>query len=321
LPSRTRKPFNPSNRQSENPLDLVRTDLCGPMQTKSAGGAKYVITFIDDFSGCGTVQLLRSKEQAMQALEAYISCVVNQLGKKVKKIQSDRGGEYWNAEVKTFCQSKEILHQKTNPYSSQKNGVAERLNRTLIDKVRAMLFESGLRKKWGGEAVLTASYVRNRTTTKTHGKTPLELFFGQKPNVKELRVFGSKAYVHTPAQKRKKLDAAAKAGVFLGYEPGTKGYRILLMADQKTVVISRDVTFDESEQKDFEGTVVWKDSGKTPLQSVSPERVEPEGERRTEVQGTEAEQTQNRSKPQNRSRRRRAEPAEPMKRTDQWTER
>ena len=125
----TRKPFHPSNRQSENPLDLVHTDLCGPMQTKSAGGARYVVTFIDDYSRCGTVQLLSTKEQAKQALEAYVSCVENQVGRKVKKIQSDRGGEYWNSEVKEFCARKGIIHQKTNPYSSPENGVAERLNR------------------------------------------------------------------------------------------------------------------------------------------------------------------------------------------------
>ncbi|GAQ93484.1 hypothetical protein KFL_015700010 [Klebsormidium nitens] len=279
----TRKPFHPSNRQSENPLDLVHTDLCGPMHTKSAGGARYVVTFIDDYSRCGTVQLLKTKDQAKQALEAYVSCVETQLGRKVKKIQSDRGGEYWNSEVTEFCARKGIIHQKTNPYSSPENGVAERLNRTLLDKVRAMLSESGLDLKWWGEAVLTASYVRNRTATKTHGKTPLELFFGQKPSVKELRVFGCKAFVHTPIQKRKKLDPVAKTGVFLGYEPGTKGYRILLTSDEKTVTISRDVTFDETERKDPEGAEIWEE----PLQSVSPEKVEPEGEMRAEAPETE----------------------------------
>ena len=152
-----------------------------------------------------------------------------------------------------------------------------------MDKVRAMLSESGLDLKWWGEAVLTASYVRNRTATKTHGKTPLELFFGQKPSVRELRVFGCKAFVHTPAQKRKKLDPVAKTGVFLRYEPGTKGYRILLTSDEKTVLISRDVTFDESERKDPEGAEIWEE----PLQSVSPEKVEPEGEMRAEAPETE----------------------------------
>ena len=96
----------------------------------------------------------------------------NQLGRKVKKIQSDRGGEYWNGEVKEFCAQKGIFHQKTNPYSSQENGVAERLNRTLMDKARAMLSESDLEEKWWGEAVLTANHVRNRTATKKTGRRP-----------------------------------------------------------------------------------------------------------------------------------------------------
>lgn len=261
LGKQTRKPFPPSDRQSQGPLELIHTDLCGTIPCKSAGGARYAVTFIDDYSRCGVVQLLQNKEQARRALEAYVNLVENQLGRKVKRIQSDRGGEYWNGEVKEFCAKTGIFHQKTNPYSSQENGVAEKLNRTLMDKVRVMLSESNLEDKWWGEAILTANYVRNRTVTKKTGKTPFELFFGRKPDVKNLRVFGVRAFVHTPAQRRKKLDPVSKEGVFLGYEPGTKGYRILLTSDKRTIVVSKDVTFDEKERKAESG--IWE--SETPL--------------------------------------------------------
>ena len=67
---------------------------------------------------------------------------------------------------------------------------------------------------------------------------------GEKPSVSHLRVFGCVCYAHVPAQKRKKLDAVAEKGVFLGYEPNTKGYRVL--KPNGSIQVSRDVTFQET---------------------------------------------------------------------------
>jgi transposase InsO family protein len=72
----------------------------------------------------------------------------NQLGLKVKKFQTDRGGEFLNEEMRDFCQTKGNVHRTTNPYSSQENGVAERLSRTLVERARALLDSSGLRKEF-----------------------------------------------------------------------------------------------------------------------------------------------------------------------------
>jgi transposase InsO family protein len=208
------------------------------------GGNKYFLSFTDDFSRCSTIQLLKHKNQAPKAIEAYVTMAENQYGKTVKIIRTDRGGEFWNKKVEEFCREKGIIHQKTNPYSSQENGIAERLNKSLMEKARSMLEDAFLEKKFWGEAVMTANYVRNRTVSSVHGKTPFELSTGSKPGVDHLRVFGCKAFSHVPAQKRQKLDPVAEEGVFLGYEPGTKGYRILRAKDGK-VFVSKDVTFKE----------------------------------------------------------------------------
>jgi transposase InsO family protein len=135
---------------------------------------------------------LRSKDQVKKAMAAFVSRMETQFEGRVKKLQSRRGGKYWNKDIQAFCKQKGIIHQKTNPYSSQENGVAERLNRTLMEKARAMLSESGLDHRFWGEAVLTANFVRNRTGLTVHGKTPLEMLTGKKPHVDELRVFGSR---------------------------------------------------------------------------------------------------------------------------------
>jgi hypothetical protein len=149
------------------------------------------------------------------------------------------------------CAQKGIVHQKINPYFSQENGVAERLNRTLVKRARAMLKSSGLGKEFWAEAVNTANYVRNRTVSSIHGKTPIEVLTGKKPSISHLRVFGSECYVHVPFVKRKKLDAVSQKGVFLGYEPNTKGYRML--TKEGNVEISKDVTFQENDLDELGG--------------------------------------------------------------------
>jgi hypothetical protein len=231
--------------ESQGPMDLIHTDVCGPMQTKTPGGRRYFVSFTDDYSQSAVIQLLSNKNQLQDALEAFVNMMETQFDRKVKAIQSDRGGEFWNKEMTEYCKSKGIIHRKTNPCSSQENGVAERLNRTLMEKGRAMLQDARLGTEYWGEAVLTASYVRNRTVSSVHGKTPLEMLTGKKPTVDHLRGFGVTAYAHVPSQRRQKLDAVAKKGVFLGYEPNTKAYRILRDKD-KRVVVSKDVTFVES---------------------------------------------------------------------------
>jgi transposase InsO family protein len=139
LGKQTRKPFPSSKRESSGPMELIHTDVCGPMQTKTPGGNRYFVSFIDDYSRCAVIQLLQNKNQVRTALSAFVSTVENQFDTKIKKLRSDRGGEFWNKEIQEFCASKGIVHQKTNPYSSQENGVAERLNRTLMEKARAMI--------------------------------------------------------------------------------------------------------------------------------------------------------------------------------------
>jgi transposase InsO family protein len=165
LGKQIRKPFPASSRESSGPFDLIHTDVCGPMQTKTPGGNRYFVSFIDDYSRCAVIQLLENKNQVKTALSAFVSTMETQFDKKIKTLRSDRGGEFWNKEMQSFCASKGIVHQKTNPYSSQENGVAERLNRTLMEKARAMLQGSSLSDEYWGEAVLTASYVRNRTVS------------------------------------------------------------------------------------------------------------------------------------------------------------
>lgn len=118
------------------------------------------------------------------------------------------------------------------------------MNRTLLDKVRYMLIGSGVPKVLWGEAVMTASYIVNRTPSSALGdKTPEELWTGHVPDYSHLRIFGCAAYSH---QSIGKLEPRAQKCVFLGYPDGVKGYRLWSKEVKGFRIInSRDVTFDE----------------------------------------------------------------------------
>jgi len=239
-----RLPFPSLQSKTTRPLELVHMDVCGPMQEASLGGNKYVATFLDDYTKLSTVVPVPSKAEVIPAVKKTIILLENQSGQKLQAVRTDRGGEYLNNELKEFYAAKGIMHETTAPYTPEQNGKAERLNRTLMERVRAMLQDAKLPTKMWAEAIATASYIRNRSPTSGETKTPVELFYGTKPDVTIMRTFGATAYVHIPKTLRQKLDPVSKKGILVGYELGSKAYRIL-MEDTKKIVISRDVTFDQ----------------------------------------------------------------------------
>jgi hypothetical protein len=118
------------------------------------------------------------------------------------------------------------------------------LNRVLMERARAMLIESGLPDEMWAEAVVTANYIRNRTPVSAHGKTPWEAFYGKKPDVSHMRVFGARAFMHVPGALRHKLEPVSEKGWFIGYEVDAEAYRILRERDNR-VIVSRDVIVNE----------------------------------------------------------------------------
>ena len=132
-------------------------------------------------------------------------------GKSVKILRSDNGGEYKSWQFKEFTSECGIRHEFTVPKTPEQNGVAERLNRFLIEKVQTMLVQSRLPHSFWAEALNIAVHVHNLSLSRVLGdKTPRELFTGKKPNVAYLRSFGCTAFVHVPKDARNKLDPKSK---------------------------------------------------------------------------------------------------------------
>lgn len=250
----THLPFpQKSETMSENILDLVHTDVCGPMQTSSVSGKLYFLTIIDDYSRYCKLYLLKYKSEVFDKFQEYLELVKNQHGRYPKVIRSDRGKEYVNRRIKCLLKEKGIELQLTTPYNPPQNGVAERKNRSLVEMGRCMLFDANMEKRMWGEAVVTANHIQNCLPTKgttIEDAIPIELWKKVKPDLSKFRIFGSKAYVFVPKQKRRKWDEKSREMTFVGYDQNSKAYR---MVDLNTmeVQISRDVRFEVFNERNF----------------------------------------------------------------------
>lgn len=168
--------------------------------------------------------ILKSKEQVFDIFQNFCALVENQQNKTIKVIRTDNGLEFVNQKMRKFLESKGILHQKTVSYSPQQNGVAERANRTVIEKARCLLEDAQLPKQYWAEAVRTAVYLNNRSPTRAlNNITPYEAWFSRKPNLKHLKIFGSEAMSRIPKQLRKKWDPQSEKLILVGYSEEAKG--------------------------------------------------------------------------------------------------
>ena len=148
-------------------------------------------------------------------------------------------------EFDTFLADKGIIRETSAPNTPQQNGLAERMNQTIWSGVRALLHHSGMKNGFWVEALAIAVHVVNRSPRKLlEWRTPYEALTGRIPDVSHFRVFGCRAWVHN--NKGKKLDAKSIPMIFVGYESGSKAYRLW---DPKShwIVISSDVQFNEEE--------------------------------------------------------------------------
>ena len=170
-----RTKFSPSSRRAEEPLDLVHSDLCGKMNEKSLGRAEYFLSFIDDKTCYVWVYFLKSKDQVFKKFLEWKAMVERSTGRKLKAFRTDNGGEFTSKEFEAHLTKEGVRHELTVPKNPEQNGVAERMNRTLVETARSMLINANLPHIFWAEALSTAIYIRNRSPTKAVcGMTPHE---------------------------------------------------------------------------------------------------------------------------------------------------
>jgi len=233
------------SRQQES-LGMVHTDVCGPLSTPSVSGARYFVTFTDDHSRKSWVKALKTKADTFSAFAEFKALSERESGLKLKCLRADRGGEYTSNEFKAFCVEHGIKLEYAPPRTPEYNGVAERLNRTLEERVTCMMVKKAAPLELWAECLNSANYLRNLSPTETlGGKSPQEVWSGQKPTLKYLRVWGSPADVLIPKDQRKKFGVKSWRGRFVGYED--KAYRIY-DATTRSIKLTRDVRILENKE-------------------------------------------------------------------------
>ena len=208
-----------TNHKSFEYLEKISSDICGPITPVTHDNFKYFITFMDIYSRYLEVKLLRAKDEAVDAFSAYANLYENNSNnKRIRILATDNGTEYTNKRIKTILENKGIIHQLSPAYTKEPNGIIERVNRTLTNKIRCLLNNSNLPKSLWGEACLVATYLYNRTPhAGINYKTPYEMKYGSKPDISNIKTFGSICYYKNKGPNIKKLDDKALKGVLVGY--------------------------------------------------------------------------------------------------------
>src|SRR5215216_3676276 len=135
----TRTPFSGTMERATDLLELIHTNVCGPMSVEVRGGYHYFLTFTDHLSRYGYIYLMKHKFETFEKFKEFQSELENHCNKKIKFQRFDRGGEYLSYEFGLHLKNYGIVSQLTPPGTPQRNGVSERRNRTLLDMVRSMM--------------------------------------------------------------------------------------------------------------------------------------------------------------------------------------
>jgi len=252
-------------------LGCVFSDVCTLFSTRSHQGFAYFVTWIDDKSRKVFVDAMKEKSKVARHLRAFVAQVELETGHKLKVLRSDGGGEYTAGEVQSFLKDKGAKHKMTTADTPQHNGVAERMNRTLVERVRTMLIDTELPDGYWWDALQYAALLHNVSPTRSLSDcTPEESWSGNKPDVSRLHVFGCKAFVHIPDKMRGKLSAKSLVCTFIGYARQRKAYR-LVHRPSGHFLESRDVIFNEGgTNMSYERVILDANDTSLPLIALAP---------------------------------------------------
>ncbi|GKA35712.1 retrovirus-related pol polyprotein from transposon TNT 1-94 [Tanacetum coccineum] len=194
-------------------------DLCGPMRIQSINGRKYILVIVNDYSRFTWVKFLQSKDEVPEFVIKFLKMIQVRLNATVCNIRTDNGTKLVNHTLKAYYEEVRISHQTSVASTPQQNGVAK--------------------------AVATTCYIQNRSLIrKRHYKTPFELLHGQKPELSYLHVFGALCYPTNDGEDLGKLKPKADIGIFVGYAPAKKAFRIYNKRN-RMIIETIHVNFDE----------------------------------------------------------------------------
>jgi hypothetical protein len=238
----------------------------GPFATETLLGEKYALTYTDWYSRYSWTYLLRLKSDALPKLKHLLEVVFPAAGFVLKHYHTDNAGELSGKDTVEYLERTiHATHSTSEPYTPQRNAVAERKFRTIGEITATMLHDSGLPKTMWGYAFLAATYIRNRIpSVLINGtvKSPYELWTGKVPCIRHLRRWGCKCFPYVPKSKRVK-DWADKAllGYLVGYTE--ENAYVVYVPSKGTTVTTVMLTFDEAIPTHAE--FYWKELSDPPV--------------------------------------------------------
>nr|GEZ54232.1 retrovirus-related Pol polyprotein from transposon TNT 1-94 [Tanacetum cinerariifolium] len=240
---KSHKPKSEDTNQEK--LYLLHMDLCGPMRVKSVNEKKYILVIVDDYSRFTWVKCLRSKDEAPDFIIKFLKMIQVRLKVPIRRIQTYNGTEFVNQTLRGYYEQVGISHETSVARSPQQNGLVERRNRTLIEAACTMLIYAQASLFLWVEAMATACYTQNRSIVQLrHGKTPYELLRNKLPDLSFLHVFGALCYPTNDSENLGKLQPKVDIGIFIGYAPTKKAFRIYNRRTRR-IVKTIHVDFDE----------------------------------------------------------------------------
>ncbi|GJT29700.1 retrovirus-related pol polyprotein from transposon TNT 1-94 [Tanacetum coccineum] len=192
-------------------------DLCGPMRVASINGKRYILVIVNDYSRFTWVKFLKTKDEAPAAIIKCIKNIQVRLKATVRNVRTDNGTEFVNQTLREWYENVGIRHQTSIARTPQQNA----------------------------EAINTACYTQNCSLIRhRYNKTSYELMQDKKPDLSFFHVFGSLCYPTNDNDDLGKLDAKADIGIFVGYAPAKKAFKIYNKRTRK-IIETIHVTFDE----------------------------------------------------------------------------
>lgn len=239
-----RLPFSHISIKTSTCFELLHLDVWDPYKVATYDGNKYFLTIIDDFSRMSWLFLLKFKSDVCVVIRQFLTYVLTQFDKSVRRIRTDNGTKFVNSVCDSLFKSLGIIHQKSYAYTPQQNGVAERKHKHILEVCRAIIFQGHISIKYWGHCVLVAIYLINRMPSPNlRNKSPYELLYGTAPTITHLRVLGCLCFAKDISETDK-LKSKATTIVHMGYSHTQKGY-ILYDLTHHVFFVSRDVDFKE----------------------------------------------------------------------------
>ncbi|SGZ03860.1 BQ5605_C032g11026 [Microbotryum silenes-dioicae] len=241
-----RLPFPDSDSHASERLGLVHSDVLS-LPERSLTGKRYLVTFLDDYSRKLWAYAIGHKSEVFSVFKTWLAEVELETGATLKVLRTDNGGEYCSRAFTEFCKARGTRRQYSIPRTPQQNGRAERVNRSIVEGILALLADAHLPKTFWEEAAAYFVYCKNLVQHSALDKaTPNSVWQGGRTTASALHPFGCAAWLTVAPELRSKLDPKAVRVLFTGYDLASKAFRFYDTATKK-VTLGRNATFLDTE--------------------------------------------------------------------------